>query len=51
MNTTEKRKKKNEEPLKHVLVIGNGFDLAHGLYTSYNDFLKIMAQSKILCDG
>ena len=23
-----------------VLVIGNGFDLAHGLKTSYKDFLE-----------
>lgn len=36
----------NEHVSKHlgrsVLVIGNGFDLAHGLLTSYDDFLKIM---------
>lgn len=27
-----------------VLVIGNGFDIAHGLLTSYSDFLKIMKE-------
>lgn len=25
--------------MKHILVIGNGFDLAHGLNTSYTDFI------------
>lgn len=24
----------------NILVIGNGFDLAHGLPTTYSDFLK-----------
>ncbi|MFR3044107.1 MAG: AbiH family protein, partial [Thomasclavelia spiroformis] len=24
--------------MKNVLVIGNGFDIAHGLYTKYIDF-------------
>ena len=28
--------------LNKVLLIGNGFDLAHGLKTRYGDFLKIM---------
>ncbi len=26
--------------MKHILVIGNGFDIAHGLNTRYTDFLK-----------
>lgn len=26
----------------NILLIGNGFDLAHGLKTSYNDFLFLM---------
>ena len=24
----------------HILIIGNGFDLAHGLSTRYSDFMK-----------
>ena len=28
--------------MNNVLLIGNGFDVAHGLATSYNDFLLIM---------
>lgn len=28
-----------------VLIIGNGFDLAHGLKTSYKDFLEICINS------
>lgn len=28
--------------MRDILVIGNGFDLAHGLPTSYNDFLYLM---------
>ncbi len=24
----------------HILIIGNGFDLAHGLPTRYSDFMK-----------
>ena len=27
----------------NILVIGNGFDLAHGLPTTYGDFLKYVA--------
>lgn len=37
----------------NVLLVGNGFDLAHGLCTGYNDFLKIMKQwnyFKAKCD-
>lgn len=30
----------------NVLVIGNGFDLAHGLDTSYNDFIKYIKDEK-----
>jgi len=29
-----------ELPKKTLVIIGNGFDLAHGLKTSYNDFFK-----------
>lgn len=25
----------------NILIIGNGFDLAHGLPTSYDDFLNL----------
>lgn len=28
--------------MNKVLLVGNGFDLAHGLWTSYNDFLFLM---------
>lgn len=28
--------------MNKVLLVGNGFDLAHGLLTSYNDFLFLM---------
>lgn len=28
----------------NILVIGNGFDLAHGLPTSYKEFLKFLIQ-------
>lgn len=28
--------------LREVLLIGNGFDLAHGLHTSYEDFLSVV---------
>jgi hypothetical protein len=30
----------------NILVIGNGFDLAHGLPTSYKDFLEVMEQAR-----
>ncbi len=30
--------------MNNLLLIGNGFDLAHGLCTSYNDFLTIMKE-------
>ena len=26
--------------MNRIILIGNGFDLAHGLPTSYNDFIK-----------
>lgn len=29
-----------EKRLMNILVIGNGFDLAHGLPTKYGDFLE-----------
>ena len=28
--------------MNNILLVGNGFDLAHQLCTSYNDFLCIM---------
>ncbi|SCZ05915.1 Bacteriophage abortive infection AbiH [Paenibacillus polysaccharolyticus] len=31
-----------------ILVIGNGFDLAHGLPTKYNDFLKFLSLIKAM---
>lgn len=36
----------------NILVLGNGFDLAHGLPTSYKDFLKFCSEIKTLyeCD-
>lgn len=34
---TYKEKTRNRE--LDILIIGNGFDLAHGLKTSYKDFL------------
>uniref|UniRef100_UPI0040576F92 AbiH family protein n=1 Tax=Acetatifactor sp. TaxID=1872090 RepID=UPI0040576F92 len=30
--------------MNNILLVGNGFDLAHGLPTSYNDFLTIIKQ-------
>ncbi|MBR1572306.1 MAG: hypothetical protein IJ655_06160 [Lachnospiraceae bacterium] len=30
----------------NVLIIGNGFDLAHGLKTSYMDFLQLCLLAK-----
>lgn len=30
--------------MNNVLLAGNGFDLAHGLPTSYNDFFKVMKE-------
>lgn len=29
--------------VKNVLLIGNGFDLAHGLATGYTDFLNFIS--------
>ncbi|MDR3262512.1 MAG: bacteriophage abortive infection AbiH family protein [Tannerella sp.] len=26
--------------MQNLIIIGNGFDLAHGLKTSYNDFIE-----------
>lgn len=28
--------------MNNVLLIGNGFDIAHGLYTKYGDFLELI---------
>jgi len=33
--------------MKRVLVIGNGFDLAHGLPTSYADFLNVLKKPNL----
>ena len=33
----------------HILIIGNGFDLAHGLKTAYGDFLKYCREKNGLC--
>ena len=33
----------------NILVIGNGFDLAHGLPTSYKEFLKFVLESEDMC--
>lgn len=30
-----------------ILIIGNGFDLAHGLKTSYKDFLKFCNKKRL----
>lgn len=32
--------------MKNILLIGNGFDLAHGLPTNYNQFLFILKNWK-----
>ena len=29
----------------NLLIVGNGFDLAHGLPTSYTDFLKFVNEA------
>ena len=31
----------------NILVIGNGFDLAHGLDTRYKDFLTVMKKYRV----
>lgn len=35
----------------NILVIGNGFDLAHGLPTKYSDFLDFLKVIIKICDG
>ena len=42
----KKRKGINECSDMNILVIGNGFDLAHGLPTSYSDFLNFCKSAK-----
>lgn len=32
----------------NILLIGNGFDLAHGLPTKYTDFLEFVKMIKII---
>ncbi|OUQ04164.1 hypothetical protein B5E91_11650 [Thomasclavelia spiroformis] len=36
--------------MKNVLVIGNGFDIAHGLYTKYIDFYNFCNAIKRVID-
>ena len=36
--------------MKNVLVIGNGFDIAHGLYTKYSDFYNFCNEIKRVID-
>lgn len=36
--------------MKNILIIGNGFDLAHGLNTSYKDFVNFCECIKIFLD-
>ncbi|WP_172334587.1 AbiH family protein [Mucilaginibacter sp. SG564] len=31
--------------MKRLILIGNGFDLAHGMRTGYNDFIKAYVTS------
>ncbi len=33
--------------MTNLIIIGNGFDLAHGLKTSYNDFIKFIINHKL----
>lgn len=35
----------------NILIIGNGFDLAHGLPTKYNDFLKFIQAFKSITNN
>lgn len=37
-----------EKRLMNILVIGNGFDLAHGLLTGYGDFLEFCRMVKMI---
>jgi hypothetical protein len=37
--STNASTKKEKEPVNRIILIGNGFDLAHGLKTSYKDFI------------
>lgn len=32
--------------MKNILVVGNGYDIAHGLKTSYKDFIEFVLESK-----
>lgn len=34
----------------NIIVIGNGFDLAHGLPTKYTDFLEFVKVLKIVLE-
>ena len=44
------------EKTKRILIIGNGFDLAHGLPTTYGDFLwfcelfRVIGQASVSCE-
>lgn len=33
----------------NILVIGNGFDIAHGLPTSYPEFLRFISEENDIC--
>ena len=35
----------------NIIIIGNGFDLAHGLPTKYNDFLKFIQAFKSITNN
>lgn len=37
--------------MKNILIIGNGFDLAHDLNTSYKDFVKFCECIKIFFES
>lgn len=40
--------------LSRLIIIGNGFDLAHGLHTKYSDFMEYLCsyekEPEIICD-
>lgn len=41
-----KRKSRREKELMNILLIGNGFDLAHNLPTTYNHFLNFCQKAR-----
>ena len=42
--------RKNECAMEKILIIGNGFDIAHGLPTRYGDFIEFLAAFESLYD-